>query len=223
MSDLSVRDYLQTQGLKLVEDEVRVAQVAAQAVMASGNAAVERDILWYANDDVILAEHISENEPNEMALKQVFMALDSAFERTPVKSVSVYALIAEEAAYLVRLAQQGEVIEQKMRVDEANGRFYLAARSAQTGWLNLVDDVERWLAQEELDGVHNIRAASQMSLPVCLPSGRVLGVLHVEAERKSAFDDEAQAGWVGLALALVEPLSVLLHVDDDKQDDGNVL
>ncbi|WP_107688524.1 GAF domain-containing protein [Neisseria wadsworthii] len=222
MSDLSVRDYLQTQGLKLPEDDVRVAQVAARFVMDSGNAAIERALLWYVNDDVVLAEHISENEQNEVALKQVFMALDSVFERTMVKSAVVYALAPDELTYLVRLAQQGEVIEQKVSVDEENGWHYLFVRSAQTGWLNVVDDAEHWLEQGELKGLHNMRCLSQMSLPICLPSGRVLGVLHVEAEQKSAFDDAAQAEWVGLALALVEPLRVLLHMDNEIEDSGDM-
>lgn len=220
MSDLMVRDYLQTQGLKLQQEDVRLAQMAAQAVMSAGSAAVERDVLWYSDEKVELATHLEENEANGACLKQVFMALDSAFERFPLQSAAVYLLMQGESPYLLRLAQQGVVIEPILPVGEEAGSLYLAARSAQTGWLNQADDIAAWLASGDLGGAHNERSLSQMSLPVCLPNGRVLGVLHVEAAERSAFDARMQAGWVGLALALAEPLRRLLGAETDSEEDN---
>lgn len=209
-NDLIVRDYLKTQGLKLPVEEVRVTQMLAQAVMASGHAAVEHDVLWPVDEDFALADHIVRNESNEAALKQIFMALDSAFERSKVRSATVYGLMKEGKPYLLRLAHQGEVIERIIDVDEEHIWSSLAARSAQTGWLNIADDVAHWVAQGELKGEACQRSQSQMSLPICLANGQVLGVLHVEAELKHAFNEEEQVTWIGLALALVEPMQAIL-------------
>lgn len=214
-----IRDYLQTQGLKLAADDVRAAYLAAQAVMSAGQAAIERDVLWYANDEAELARHVAENAENERALRQVFMTLDSAFERARAQSAVVYAVGKgnDGEAFLLRLAQQGRVLEQKIPLNGETGRDYLAARTAQTGWLNLADDVLRWLEYEETGGAHNRRSRSQMSLPVCSGTGRVLGVVHVEAAEEAAFDGAAQTEWVALAVALAEPLRVLLGADDGEQ------
>ena len=111
MSALLVQDYLQTQGLQLPQDEVLVALRLAQAVISMGAASVERSILWYANDEAVLAEHIEADAGSEALLKQIFMALDSAFERAPCQSAVVYGLMPSEnentTPYLLRLAQQG--------------------------------------------------------------------------------------------------------------------
>lgn len=220
MSDLLVGDYLQTQGLRLSEEDVCLARIAALSVMSAGQAAVERNVLWYANDEVVLADYLNESETGELLLKKIFMALDSAFERLPVRSAAVYGLVHKSEPCLVRLVQQGEVMEQRLPVNEDSGWFYLAARSAQTGWLNLVDDTAQWLASGELKGGHHKRCLSQMSLPICLPGGRVLGVLHLEAAVAAAFDAVAQAEWVGLALALSEPLGALLGVEVEDEQGG---
>ncbi|MDO4640791.1 MAG: hypothetical protein Q4A84_03690 [Neisseria sp.] len=217
-NDLAVRDYLKTQGLKLPADEVLVAKMVAQAVMASGQAAMERNVLWYANEEAVLSEHIDQNESNEAALRQIFMALDSIFERSEAKSAAVYGLMQGKEPFLLRLAQQGTVMEQRMAVDDENTWSYLAVRSAQTGWLNIADDVAKWLEMAELKGAHHNRSQSQMSLPICLLNGRVLGVLHVEAESKHAFDETEQALWVGLALALAEPMQVVFGASDAAEE-----
>lgn len=46
MPALLIKDFLQTQGLKLPADEIHVAYLTAQAVIKMGNASVERSILW---------------------------------------------------------------------------------------------------------------------------------------------------------------------------------
>lgn len=211
-------DYLKTQGLRLPRDEVRVAQLAAEAVMAGGQSAVEHGVLWYAQEDWQLADYLAPDEANTQTLKQVFMALDSAYSReNGVKSAVVYVYLADDV--LLRVAQQGEVLEQRLVADEAAVGAYLAARTAQTGWLNLADNVAEWVAQAALSGAHHARCAAQMAVPVCLESGAVVGVVYLESDKANAWDEAAQAQWVGLALALSEPLSRLSNRSGQEQPD----
>ncbi|MDO5640754.1 MAG: GAF domain-containing protein [Neisseria sp.] len=220
MSVLLIQDYLQTQGLRLSKDEVRVAWMTAQTVMNMGAASVDRHILWYVGDEAVLAEHFEDNGSNEALLKQIFMALDSVCSRSKeVQSAVVYALMPSESGepYLLRLVQQGVVIEQKIVVNEESGRQYLPSRTATTGWLNIANDVPKWLDLEEIKGAHHVRSQSQMALPICTENGRVLGVIQVEHAEREAFDDAAQTDWVALAIALAEPLRALLQVEEDEE------
>ncbi|MFS6937333.1 hypothetical protein [Neisseria animaloris] len=220
MPVLLIQDYLQTQGLRLPRDEVRVAYLATQAVINMGNASIDHSVLWYVNDEVVLSEYIEQNFENETLLKKIFMALDSVFNRNQnVQSVAIYALMPSEnnKPYLLRLVQQGKGIEQKVPVNEENGSFYLPARTAQTGWLNIVDDVAYWLEQKELQGSHHIRSQSQISLPICTESGAVLGVLYAEYTDKTAVNEAAQIDWVALSLALIEPMKALLKYESQEE------
>lgn len=220
MPVLLIQDYLQTQGLRLPRDEVRVAYLATQAVINIGNASIDRSVLWYINDEVVLSEYIEQNSENEALLKKIFMALDSVFSRNQnVQSVTIYALMPSEnnKPYLLRLVQQGKGIEQKVPVNEENGSFYLPVRTAQTGWLNIVDDVAYWLEQKELQGSHHIRSQSQISLPICTESGAVLGVLYAEYTDKTAVNEAAQIDWVALSLALIEPMKALLKYESQEE------
>ncbi|STZ75612.1 GAF domain-containing protein [Bergeriella denitrificans] len=212
-----IRDYLQTQGLKLPQDDVRIAYAAAQAVMDLGRASVDRSVLWYACDGVALADYLPQTEENEALLKQVFMALDSVYSRQAhIRSAVVYAhLPAEETgAQLVCLSRQGELIEHCLSVDEAAGQSHLPCRTAQSGWLNICNDSAHWLAIGELAGEHNLRSGAQFTAPVCTAGGAVLGVVHVEFDDKDRADEAAQAEWTALALALAAPLQKLLRVED---------
>ena len=225
MSALLVQDYLQTQGLQLPQDEVLVALRLAQTVIGVGAASVERGILWYANDEAVLAGHIEADAGNEALLKQIFMALDSAFERAPCQRAVVYGLMPSEnendTPYLLRLTQQGAALAQVLVLDEASAWTDLPGRTAQTGWLNLVQDVAHWLSLDELRGAQNLRSQSQMSLPICRENGVVLGVLHLEHAEKNGFDEAAQIIWVGLVLALAAPLQALLQPEkaEEAQDE----
>ena len=119
--------------------------------------------------------------------------------------------------YLLRLAQQGAALTQVLLLDEAYAWTDLPSRTAQTGWLNLVQDVPHWLALDELRGEQNLRSQSQMSLPICLENGAVLGVLQLEHAGKNGFDEAAQIVWVGLALALTAPLQALLRPEKEEE------
>ena len=217
-----IRDYLQTQGLHLPEEVVHIPYLAACTVMNAGHASIDRSVLWYGDGATALSHHIEANPQNEALLKQIFMALDSTFSREgKAQSATVYALMPSEnnGLHLIRLAQQGKPLEQRLAADEHHGRLHLPVRTAQTGWLNLADDTAAWLAQGELEGAHHSRNGSQMSLPVCTDSGAVLGVVHVEYPEKNMPNEAAQAEWVALALALAQPLAALLNIDLSEHQD----
>ena len=89
MPVLLIQDFLQTQGLKLSSDDLRIAYLTTKTVMDMGNASIDRSVLWREEDGWKLADHIEETPENEVLLKQVFMALDSVFSRaTAVKSAA---------------------------------------------------------------------------------------------------------------------------------------
>ena len=110
---------------------------------------------------------------------------------------------------------------QVLALDEAHAWTDLPSRTAQTGWLNLVQDVPHWLSLDELQGGQNLRSQSQMSLPICRENGAVLGVLQLEHAGKNGFDEAAQIVWLGLALALAAPLQALLQPEkaEEAQDE----
>lgn len=213
MSLALVEDYLRTQGLRLPVDAVRMAHLAAQAVVDLGQAEIDRELLraFEGADDLLC------NEEAERAVKQVFMALDAACGRADMQSAAVYAMPSEKSV-LLRVAQQGVPIEAVLPADDVAAECFVAVRTAQTGWLNLIDDAAAWYADAGMPS-ENLRCGSVMSLPVCLESGRVVGVLHVEAARSFAFDEESQASWVGLALALIGPLRVLSGVQEQNDEE----
>ena len=71
MPALLIKDFLQTQGLKLPADEIHVAYLTAQAVIKMGNASVERSILWPSENGWQLADYV--DAEHELLLKQIFM------------------------------------------------------------------------------------------------------------------------------------------------------
>ncbi len=127
-----------------------------------------------------------------------------------------------QAFHLICLSRQGEVLENLWDLDEAAGKVSLACRSAECGWVNVASDVRRWLDLGELSGERNHASAAQISIPVCTESGGVLGVVHVEFECAECADEAAQAEWVALALALSEPLKLLLGMSAGKDGSEDV-
>ena len=220
MPVLLIQDFLQTQGLKLSSDDLRVAYLTAKTVMDMGNAAIDRSVLWREEDGWKLADHIEETPENEVLLKQVFMALDSVFSRaTAVKSAAVYIHIpGEPHARLVRISAQGEPLENLLAVHEENGTVYLACRTAQSGWMNIANDIAYWLSLDEIQGDRNKGSGSQLSIPVATQNGTVLGVVHVEFTDKDQADEAAQTDWSALALALAEPLKALVGIEDKEEE-----
>ncbi len=146
MSTALIQDYLRTQGLKLPPEAVQIAMLTAGSVMAAGKAEIEPEILWYHGADGTLEQHLPRNEAHHARLRQIFMALDSAYTASPCRSAAVYLL--HTPGSLLHLVAQGEPLEKLLAVEqdlEAAHTAHLAARSAQTGWLNQIDDVAQWL------------------------------------------------------------------------------
>lgn len=221
MPALLIKDFLQTQGLKLPQDNVLAAYLAAQTVINLGNASVERSILWPKNEQFDLTEYFSQTAENEVVLKQIFMAADSVYSRSQgVKSATVYVQMpSENQAQLISLNQQGSPLECCLAVAEENSQTYLACRTAQSGWMNIADDTAYWLGLGELKGERNTHSGAQISIPVCTKNGSVLGVVHVEFAEKGQATDEALTDWAALALALAVPFKTLLGIEDG--DEGN--
>ncbi|ARB69863.1 hypothetical protein COH34_02510 [Neisseria meningitidis] len=220
-----IKDFLLTQGLKLPLDEVRAAYLTAQTVMDMGTASIDRSVLWLEHEDWRLADYLEQNSGNEEGLKRLFMALDSVFSRCKgVRAAAVYALMpSENAAFrLVCLSQQGEGLENIWNLDENVADVSLACRCAQSGWMNVASDVRRWLDLGELSGERNHASAAQISIPICTESGGVLGVVHVEFECAECAGTAAQVEWVALALALSEPLKLLLGMSAGKDGSEDV-
>lgn len=218
-----IKDFLLTQGLKLPLDEVRAAYLTAQTVMDMGTASIDRSVLWLEHEDWRLADYLEQNSGNEEGLKRLFMALDSVFSRCKgVRAAAVYALMpSENAAFrLVCLSQQGEGLENIWNLDENVADVSLACRCAQSGWMNVASDVRCWLDLGELSGERNHASAAQISIPVCTESGGVLGVVHVEFECAECAGTAAQVEWVALALALSEPLKLLLGITAAEGDEN---
>ena len=182
----TIRDYLQTQALALNPDSIAIARAATQAVIAHGQAHIERSIL----------------QP-----KHLYMALDSAHSQHPAQTTSLYGNHAPSQS-LIRLIQHGAPVEERIPLNEEHYWQHLAARTAQSGWAQIAPSTEQWLADGELTGAHNRRSASQTSLPVSSEDGIVYGVLHLETP--APLSDEQLAHWIGVALGIHPVLSQLL-------------
>ena len=68
------------------------------------------------------------------------MALDSVAERTEhLKSAAVYTAFPKDGALsLVRLSRWGVPLENVIPIDDQAGQAFLAVRTAQSGWMNVV-------------------------------------------------------------------------------------
>ena len=198
----TIQDYLQTQALALNPDSIAIARAATQAVIAHGQAHIERSIL----QPEYLPENIRQPE-NEVLLKQLYMALDSAHSQHPAQTASLYGNHAPSQS-LIRLIQHGAPVEERIPLNEEHYWQHLAARTAQSGWAQIAPSTQQWLADGELKGAHNQRSPSQTSLPVSSEDGIVYGVLHLETA--APLTDEQLAHWVGVALGIHATLSQLL-------------
>lgn len=196
----TIQDYLQTQALCVSPDEVAISRVAVQTVMAHAKAHIENSV-WQHNK---LPEYLCQQTA---IFKQLYLALDSVYERNPVQSVVIYGYFSETNE-LIRFAQMGQEIENHLSVNEENAQRYLAVRTAQAGWANIVTDTQKWLAHQELLGEHHQRNRAQISLPICGENGVIYGVLHLENQQN--FTQEEIAIWIGVALGVLPNMQQLL-------------
>ncbi|MCP2041692.1 hypothetical protein L1281_002303 [Neisseria sp. HSC-16F19] len=207
MSADSLSDYLHTQGLKLPHGDVQAARLWLETVIRMAEAEIDRSVLWYADAAGALADRLPENADNHTLLRAAYLALDALLSRYPA-TAAVYLLHPEHG--LVRLAAQGLPLP-AVFAPEQTEPLHPAVRSAQTGWLGLVDNIGLWRGWGDWPTGHDNGAQSCIALPVYGEDGRVLGVLYAEHADTQAFDAERQSAWVGLAFALLPLLQQWHH------------
>lgn len=220
-----VREYLDTQGLKLPIEDIEMAVIAAQTVLRVAQAEIDTSVLWYYENHFSLAEKLgvnldstanhtvtdlfTANNNSIQTLRQLYLAIDSWRSRYQNQSVALY--LSEKNAtsnYLVRLVSQGCVLPAYIQCDEAQMQQYLFVRTARTGWLNLIDDVDQWLKDGSLSGRQP--GLSQLSLPITNEYVQVFGVIFATHERIKSFSEAELINWIGMALAIV-PLVINLQ------------
>lgn len=199
----TIQDYLQTQALRLNPEAIAIARAATQAIIAHGQAHIDRSILLPSH----LAPTFAHQPQAEAQLKQLYMALDSAHSQHPSQTTALYGNHTPSQT-LIRLIQHGAPIEDTLPLNEHHYWQHLAARTAQSGWAQIAPSTEQWLANGELKGTHNRRSTSQTSLPISNEDGIVYGVLHLETP--APLSDDQLAHWIGVALGIHPILSQLL-------------
>ena len=210
MSKALIQDYLHTQGLKLPLETVQIAYATLGAVF---NLAEVKDLpnnLWQdtaRNMDAI--SFLPENDDNQAFLRAVHAVLDTTLHRFPAKVALYMAAEQAEAAAeaqpvcLQRIWHNQFTLPQVLNQEHAH---LLAHRAAQTGWAYVIEDAQHWLHINELSEDECRLGFSQMLLPLCAPTGAVLGVLYVCSPEAHAFAEEAQAWWVAACLTLADAL-----------------
>ena len=210
MSQALIQDYLHTQGLKLPLETVQIAYATLGAVF---NLAEVKDLpsnLWRDTaHNVDAISFLPENDDNQAFLRAVYAVLDTTLHRFPAK-VALYmaaeqteATVEAQPVCLQRIWHNQFTLPQVLNQEHAH---LLAHRAAQTGWAYVIEDAQHWLHINELSEDECRLGFSQMLLPLCAPTGAVLGVLYVSSPEAHAFAEEAQAWWVAACLTLADAL-----------------
>ncbi|SCB79058.1 MULTISPECIES: hypothetical protein [Snodgrassella] len=220
-----VRDYLQTQGLKVPAEEVQMAILAIQSVLELAQAEIDMSVLWYEENGFRLAQKFgldqaalrqiqpvdlfTANNNSAYTLRQMYLAFDSIASRHHNDTFAVYLYETDDkAGQLYRLLAQGSKLPARIECGQQQVQQYLFARTATTGWLNQVNDVQQWLADGNLSGEQT--GASQLAAPITGEQGQILGVLHTTHQHNNAITDAELIDWTALAIAIT-PLLQNLH------------
>jgi hypothetical protein len=219
-----VRDYLQTQGLKVPTEEVQMAMLAVQSVLELAQAEIDMSILWYEENGFSLAQKFGLNSealrqvhPTDLftannnstyTLRQLYLALDSIASRHHNDTFALYLYEAnDEAGQLYRLLARGSNLPVKLECEQQQVQQYLFVRTASTGWLNQVNNVQQWLADGSLIGEQV--NASQLAVPVTNEQGQVLGVLYTAHQHNNAITEAELIDWTALAIVITPLLQNL--------------
>ncbi|MCO6519969.1 MAG: hypothetical protein J6582_02905 [Snodgrassella sp.] len=220
-----VRDYLQTQGLKVPAEEVQMAILAIQSVLELAQAEIDMSVLWYEENGFRLAQKFgldqaalrqiqpvdlfTANNNSAYTLRQMYLAFDSIASRHHNDTFAVYLYETDDkAGQLYRLLAQGSKLPARIECGQQQVQQYLFARTATTGWLNQVNDVQQWLTDGSLSGKQT--GASQLAAPITGEQGQILGVLHTTHQHNNAITDAELIDWTALAIAIT-PLLQNLH------------
>ena len=210
MSKALIQDYLNTQGLKLPLEAVQIAYATLGAVF---NLAEVKDLpsnLWLDTaHNVDAITFLPESDDNQAFLHAVYAVLDTTLHRFPAK-VALYMAVEQTEAVaeaqpvdLQRIWHNQFTLPAVLNQEHAH---LLAHRAAQTGWAYVIEDAQHWLRMGELSEGECRLGFSQLLLPLCAPTGAVLGVLYVSSPEAHAFAEEAQAWWVAACLTLADAL-----------------
>ncbi|NUE67210.1 hypothetical protein [Snodgrassella sp. ESL0253] len=225
MACAQVRDYLQTQGLKISAEEVRMAMLAVQSVLELAQAEIDMSVLWYEENGFSLAQKFGLNtavlhqlQPTDLftvnnnsayTLRQMYLALDSIASRYHNDTFALYLYESDdEAGQLYRLLAQGSKLPARIECGQQQVQQYLFARTATTGWLNQVNNVQQWLADGSLVGEQV--GASQLAVPVTSEQGQILGVLYTTHQHDNAITEAELIDWIAMAI-VITPLLQNLH------------
>jgi hypothetical protein len=220
-----VRDYLQTQGLKVPAEEVQIAILAIQSVLELAQAEIDMSVLWYEENGFRLAQKFgldqaalrqiqpvdlfTANNNSAYTLRQMYLAFDSIASRHHNDAFAVYLYETDDkAGQLYRLLAQGNKLPARIECGQQQVQQYLFARTATTGWLNQVNNVQQWLADGSLSGKQT--GASQLAAPITGEQGQILGVLYTTHQHNNAITDAELIDWTALAIAIT-PLLQNLH------------
>jgi hypothetical protein len=225
MACAQVRDYLQTQGLKISAEEVRMAMLAVQSVLELAQAEIDMSVLWYEECGFSLARKFGLNtvvlhqlQPTDLftvnnnsayTLRQMYLALDSIASRYHNDTFALYLYESDdEVGQLYRLLAQGCKLPARIECGQQQVQQYLFARTATTGWLNQVNNVQQWLADGSLIGEQV--GASQLAVPVTSEQGQILGVLYTTHQHDNAITEAELIDWIAMAI-VITPLLRNLH------------
>ena len=210
MSKALIQDYLHTQGLKLPLETVQIAYATLGAVF---NLAEVKDLpsnLWQDTaHNVDAITFLPESDDNHAFLRAVYAVLDTTLHRFPAKVALYMAAEQTETAVevqpvcLQRIWHNQFTLPQVLSQEHAH---LLAHRAVQTGWAYVIEDAQHWLRMGELSEDECRLGFSQLLLPLCAPTGAVLGVLYVSSPEAHAFAEDAQVWWVAACLTLADAL-----------------
>ena len=209
MSQALIQDYLHTQGLKLPLEAVQIAYATLGAVF---NLAEVKDLpanLWQdTTHEVDAISFLPESTDNDAFLRAVYAVLDTTLHRFPAK-VALYMAAEQTDSEMIQPLCLQRIWHNHFTLPQVLNQEHnhlLAHRAAQTGWAYVIEDAQHWLRINELCEDECRLGFSQMLLPLCAPTGAVLGVLYVSSPEAHAFAEEAQVWWVAACLTLADAL-----------------
>lgn len=207
MSKAVVTDYLNTQGLRLSVDLVQVAYMTLNAVYNVAEVeSLPKDLWQDAAEEFSATAFLEQNLDHDRFLRQVYAVLDSTLSRYPAKVALYLKSDVAEGAVLGLQRVWHNQFTLSSDLNETEHAHLAIVRAAQTGWSQFIEHAQQWVHLGELTEQESKLGFSQMLLPLCAPTGVVLGVLYVTSPEANAFDEEAQSWWVAASLTLADAL-----------------
>jgi predicted deacylase len=116
---------------------------------------------------------------------------------------------------LMRIAHIGQATSNylPMQENKAIAADALFSRAAETGWVNVIDNLAQWIEWGDAPAALQDYGLAHLAIPICDVHGAVLGLVTVSQSDTSQVSEEAQAWWVALAIALSHILPSYLPVD----------